>query len=62
MMLDISAAREGFKDKNISDIGFVRSSQNIADGFTKSMSQASIRQVVATGYLNFTPEQWLIRN
>ena len=31
MMLDIAAAREGFKSKAISDIGFVRSSQNVAD-------------------------------
>lgn len=42
IMLDIAAAREGFCDKTISDIGFVRSNHNIADGLTKSMSQASL--------------------
>ncbi len=31
MMLDIAAVREGFRDRIISDIGFVRSSQNLAD-------------------------------
>eukprot|EP00171_Calliarthron_tuberculosum_P023641 IDg23641t1 len=36
-MLDIAAAREGFRDKVISDIGFVRSSSNLADGLTKKM-------------------------
>lgn len=41
-MLDIAADREGFRDKVISDISFVRSSQNIADGLKKSMSQTSL--------------------
>lgn len=62
MMLDIAAAKEGFKNKTISDIGFVWSSQNIADGLTKSMGQADLRQVIATGYLNIMPDQWIICN
>eukprot|EP00737_Agarophyton_chilense_P000247 gb/GEZJ01000282.1/.p1 GENE.gb/GEZJ01000282.1/~~gb/GEZJ01000282.1/.p1 ORF type:complete len:768 (+),score=79.54 gb/GEZJ01000282.1/:1785-4088(+) len=62
MMLDIAAARQGFKDKIISDIGFVRSSQNVADGLTKSMAQAALHRIVATGKLNVNPEQWIIRN
>ena len=61
MMLDIAAAREGFKSKTISDTGFVRSSHNVADGPTKSMSQTMIREVIATGYLQVAPEQWIIR-
>ena len=39
MMLDIAAAREGFRDEGISDIGFVRSANNIVDGLTKPMQQ-----------------------
>lgn len=61
-MLDIAAAREGFADKTISDIGFVRSSENLADGLTKSMSQGALRDVVATGTFEVHPEQWIIRN
>lgn len=38
-MLDIAAAREGFRDKVMSDIEFVRSSHNNADGLTKLISQ-----------------------
>eukprot|EP00171_Calliarthron_tuberculosum_P022145 IDg22145t1 len=40
-MLEIAAAREGFRDRTINDIGFVRSKHNIADGLTKPMSQAA---------------------
>eukprot|EP00171_Calliarthron_tuberculosum_P016586 IDg16586t1 len=62
MMLDIAAAREGFRDKTISDIGFVRSASNLADGLTKPMSQAALQSVVSTGVLSLAPEQWIIRN
>ena len=62
MMLDIAAAREGFKDKTISDIGFVRSSQNIADGLTKAMQQRALQTVLTNVFLSVTPEQWIIRN
>lgn len=61
-MLNISAAREGFKEKGISDICFVRSSHNIADGFTKSMSQAAIQHVIKNGLLHIEPERWVIRH
>ena len=60
-MLDIAAAREGFRDRIISDIGFVRSSQNLADGLTKSMSQAKLREVLVSGNLQVVPEQWIVR-
>lgn len=38
-MLDIAAARKGFRDKLISDIGFIRSNANVAYGLTKPMTQ-----------------------
>ena len=60
MMLDIAAAREGFKDKTISDVRFVRSSKNIADGLTKHMSQAVFRQVIDSSRLDIQPEQWIV--
>eukprot|EP00171_Calliarthron_tuberculosum_P004832 IDg4832t1 len=61
VMLDITAAREGFKDKVISDIGFVRSSHNLTYGLTKAMSQASLRDAVSNGHLNVVPEKWIIQ-
>jgi len=54
MMLDISAAREGFREV-ISDVGFVRNKQNLADGLTKAMSQATLQRVVATGQFDVAP-------
>ena len=60
-MIDIEAARNDFKDKVIHDIGFVRSAENIADGLTKEMQQASLRNVMLTGKLECNPVQWIIR-
>ena len=61
-MLDIGAAREGFRDKKISNIGFIQSSSNLADGLTKAMAQAFLREVISAGYLDVRAEQWIIRN
>jgi len=62
MLIYIAAAREGFKSKVISDIGFVRSSNNIADGLTMSMNQAGLQAVMASSRLDMRPDQWIIRD
>ena len=61
LMLDVAAAREGFRDKVISDIGFVRTNHNLADGLTKSTSQAAIQRVLSSGKIGINVEQWIIR-
>lgn len=62
MMLDIAAAREGFRDRVISDSGFVRSTDNLGDGLTKTMQQAALQGVLKNGKLRTRVEQWRIRN
>lgn len=41
-MIIIAAAREGYRDKMISDIGFIRNGESIADGLTKTISKQDI--------------------
>lgn len=62
MMLNIVAAREGFKDITISDICFVRSEVYIADDHTKRMNQREPQQFHKDGRLYIRPEQYIIRN
>lgn len=57
MMLDIAAAREGFHDRVISDIGFVRNSHNLADGLTKRMSLAPLLSIFKSGELSLKPKK-----
>lgn len=61
-MLNISAAREGFRDKLISDVGFVKSSANIANGLTKPICQAVHRHVLTSTFLDVVPKQWSVRS
>ena len=60
MMFDIAAARQGFKAKVISDIGFVRSSKHSADGLIKVLSQENLNHPLATDRLRAEPEQCII--
>ena len=62
VMPEIPAASEGFCYNLILDIGFVRSSQNIEDGLTKPMAQATLRITLSTGIMDIKPEKWIIRN
>ncbi len=62
MMLDIAAAREGFKSKAICNIGFVRNSNNIADGLTKPMNQSVLQRLLTTATPEVRAELWSLRN
>ena len=60
-MLDVYAARQAYKEQDISNIGFVRSKQNMADGRTRSMNQEALRNVINIRKLSIKIEQWIIR-
>lgn len=60
LMLDVTAAGEGFLECLISDIGFLRSDRNLADGLTKTVSQASLQRSITTATLHTQPEQWIL--
>lgn len=58
LMLDVVAARAVFRDRLISDIGFVRRDRNLADGLTKGIFQVSVQHAIATATLHTHPEKW----
>lgn len=62
LMLDVAAAREGFKNQDISNIGLVRSESNVADGLTKQMAQATLRTILEHSTHTPNPVQWIIRH
>jgi len=61
-MLDIACTREGFARGDISNIGFIRTRDNLADGLTKPMNQSALQSVLMSGKLRLQPEQWIIRD
>ena len=61
LMLDVYVARQGYKEQDIGNIGFLRSNNNIADELTKSMNQEVLRNVNASEKLRIDVEHWIIR-
>lgn len=60
-MLDLAAAREGSRNRTISYIGLVGSSQNVADALKKAMQQMLLQLTFRTGSPEMKQEQWVIR-
>ena len=60
--LDIHTARQAYQSREISNIGFVRSSDNLADGLTKPKMQKAIFHLLQTASHTPVREQWIIRD
>ena len=61
-MLDIHAAGQAYKAQEISNIRFVRSEDNIADGLTKAKKQAALLNILSNGRHTENFEQWIFRD
>ena len=61
IMLDTYATRESYENQETSNIGFVRSNHNLADGLTKPNVQVFQLQLLQTGRQQFKREQWILR-
>ena len=48
-MLDIHAARQAYKLRELSNIGFMRTDRNLVDGLTKAYMQAALYELTITG-------------
>ena len=61
ILIDIAAVTEAYREKDLSDIGLVASSDNLADGFTKSSKASTLLQTVKDGNLDIKVKQYVIR-
>ena len=61
IMLDIHATKQAYQSREISNIGFVRSENNLADGLTKEKKQRALFDAMVTGKHEIVCEQWIIR-
>ena len=61
IMLDIHATRQSYQNQEISNTGFVRSTQNLADGLTKPKMEAALLETLQTGQHSVKCEQWIFR-
>lgn len=61
LMIDIEAGREAYGKQEISDIGWIRTDDNPADGLTKSVLCPSLERLLDTGFLDVPVQQWVVR-
>ncbi len=61
IMIVIATEHEGYNNYSISDIGFVRTTKNLADSLTKTMNQAALQDLLKSSRLIVEPEQWIFR-
>ena len=62
LMLDTSTTREAYNSEQVSNIGFVRSSYNLADGLTKPRIQQALYDLITPVRHTIHAEQWIMRN
>lgn len=61
LMIDIRATREAYMRGEISDVGWILSTDNIADAFTKLTPCKALDDLMSTGRLDLRVQQWVIR-
>lgn len=59
-MIGIQAGREAYKERKIDNMGWVKSSGNLADGVTKIKKLALIQLIMRTGKSENVADHWVI--
>ena len=62
LMIDVAAARDAYNKHEISNVGLVKSEDNIADGLTKPGLCMALDEVLRTGVDKNPVQQWIIRS
>lgn len=62
LMIDIYAARESFRRREIDNIGFIRTAYNPADDLTKLHGNGALMQFLRSGILNHPIADCIVRN
>jgi hypothetical protein len=60
LMIDISAAREGFTRRDITNVCLIRSEHNVADAMTKLASNAALLHILKSNRVNHPIEQYVV--
>jgi hypothetical protein len=61
LMIDLTAAKQAYKRREIDTIGFIRTEHNPADVFTKVTKCKILNEILHTSFLNHPVEQWVTR-
>jgi hypothetical protein len=59
-MIDVSAAREGFNRRDITNVCLIRSEHNIADAMTKIKSNRALHSPLKSHSVDHPAEQYVV--
>ena len=62
LMIDVAAVREAYHSFEISEVGLVRGSTNMADAFTNPSANKALKDFMATQLDNTPIVQWNLRD
>lgn len=60
LMIDLEAARQSYGTQKISDVGWIRSEDNPADGLTKPAPCKALEKLLETGRVDDPVQQWIV--
>lgn len=61
LSIDVTAARQSYRDYEIASIGLVKGEVNPADGLTKPGGNGALRRIIETGRDTTPVESWIVR-
>jgi hypothetical protein len=60
-MIDVAIAREAFRSKELSDVGYIPSECNPADALTKAKTSSALQKLVKANTLDLAEARWILR-
>lgn len=60
-MIDLTAPREAYEKRESDDIGWIKTTENIADAFTKPSPNDGLEEFLDSGILRQSVSQWVVR-
>ena len=59
LLIDIACLRQAFRSGELSNLGWIRSGENVADALTKDKSKSALHNVLRSHKLNVKVSQWV---
>jgi hypothetical protein len=59
LLIDLAVLRQAYRHHEVDDVGFIRSSQNLADSLTKDVKTSALLDVLHTGKLSHPVEEYI---
>ena len=60
LLIDIAGLREAYRNRELSNLGWVRSGNNVADALTKDKKDSALHRILTSKTLDIPVAQWIV--